>query len=124
MTLLDLFSSFLSLNSHLAWADFFWDHPMFAQEKWENTMRFIRLALALGGGLFLIYEARARKLGEPLRNRTLKWVVYSVTALAFLAYFRFLQRTHALQGILPSTRALPLLLGLEVQRRGGLRTSL
>jgi hypothetical protein len=89
MTLLDLFSSFLTLNGHLAWADFFWDHPMFAQDKWENTMRFIRLALALGGGLFLIYEARARKLGEPLRHRTLKWVTYGVTALAFLAYFDF-----------------------------------
>ena len=62
---------------------------MFEQTKWENTMRFIRLALAFGAALFLIYEARARKLGEPLKRKAIKWITYSLTGLAFLAYFDF-----------------------------------
>jgi len=89
MTLLELLSSSHSLTPHFAWADFFWDHPMFEQTKWENTMRFIRLALAFGAALFLIYEARARKLGEPLKRKAIKWITYSLTGLAFLAYFDF-----------------------------------
>lgn len=62
---------------------------MFEQNKWENYMRFIRLALALGTGLFLIYEARARKLGEALPKRQIRNIAFFVTALGFLAYFDF-----------------------------------
>jgi hypothetical protein len=89
MTLLDLLSSSLPFHAHLAWADFFWDHPIFEQNRWERYVRFIRLALALGGGMFLIYEARARKLLEPVRQRTLRRIGYLATALAFVAYFDF-----------------------------------
>ena len=79
------------LSSHHAFAlsDSFWDRPMFQKDQWEGIMKFIRLALALGGGLFLIYEARARKLGEPLRPRTRRRLLYLLTGIAFLAYFDF-----------------------------------
>jgi hypothetical protein len=89
MMLLDLLTSSLPFHGHFAWADFFWDHPIFEQNKWERYVRVVRLALALGGGMFLIYEARARKLLEPVRQRTLRRIGYLATFVAFLAYFDF-----------------------------------
>lgn len=89
MMLLDLLSSSFQFHGHLAWADFFWDHPIFEQSKWEKYVRVVRLALALGGGMFLIYEARARKMLEPMRERTTRRVAYLLTFIAFLAYFDF-----------------------------------
>jgi hypothetical protein len=89
MMLLDLLSSSLSFHGHLGWADFFWDHPIFVKEKWEGYLRAIRLGLALGGAMFLIYEARARRLLEPMRQRTARRIGYFLTFLAFLAYFDF-----------------------------------
>ncbi len=87
--LLDLLSSSFQFHGHLAWADFFWDHPIFEQSKWEKYVRVVRLALALGGGMFLIYEARARKMLEPLRERATRRIAYLLTFIAFLAYFDF-----------------------------------
>jgi len=88
MELLNLLASSLSHHA-FALSDSFWDRPMFQKDQWEGIMKFIRLALALGGGLFLIYEARARKLGEPMRPRTRRRLLYLLTGIAFLAYFDF-----------------------------------
>ena len=57
---------------------------MFQPEQWDRTILIIRLVLMLIGAMFLIYEARARKLGEPLRRRTKRrWaIVLSIIACA------------------------------------------
>lgn len=65
---------------------------MFETKKWEDTMRFIRLTLSLGGALFLIYEARARKLGENLSKKSMRWIVIALTTLGFLSYFDFFNK--------------------------------
>ncbi len=88
---MDLFSilSTSFLGHGLALGDFFWDHPMFKKDQWEPLSRFIHLALALCGALFLIYEARARKLGEPLRQRTTRRITIFLTVVAFFTYYDF-----------------------------------
>lgn len=88
MTMLALLSASL-LGHGSSFLDFFWDHPMFKHDQWDNIINFIRLALSLTTALFLIYEARARKLLEPLRKRTIRRVAIALTAIGFLAYFDF-----------------------------------
>lgn len=72
-----------------AWSDFFWDNRIFQTEQWEGVILFFRLLLTLGGAMFLIYEARARKLGEPLRKRTTKRWAIALSVVAFCSYFDF-----------------------------------
>ncbi len=75
-------------HSH-ALSDFFWDNRMFQTEQWDGIILFIRLVLALGGAFFLVYEARARKLGEPLRKRTIRRWALALSVVAFFSYFDF-----------------------------------
>ena len=72
-----------------AFSDFFWDAKMFQTEQWDGIIIFIRLALTLGGAFLLVYEARARKLGEPLRKRTLRRWAIGLSIVAFCSYFDF-----------------------------------
>lgn len=88
MSLLPLLSASLQ-GSGLALTDFFWDARMFQKEQWEPMMTFLRLTLTLGGAIFLIAEARARKLSQPLRKRTTRRIAITLTVLAFLSYFDF-----------------------------------
>ena len=52
-------------------------------------MNGVRIALTLGGALLLVYEARARRLGQPVAPRTQRRVAIVMTVLAFSAYFDF-----------------------------------
>ncbi len=88
MTTLSMLASWLLDHSSFV-SDFFWDHPMFKKDQWTNIINFIRLGLAFSTAMFLIYEARARKLLEPLRQRTIRRVAFALAALGFLAYFDF-----------------------------------
>src|SRR5215510_1954819 len=69
--------------------DFFWDNPIFANETWTRLMNGLRIGLTLGGALLLIYEVRARRLGEKITERTRKRVAIVLSVLAFGAYFDF-----------------------------------
>src|ERR1039457_6090092 len=82
-----LCAAFASHSSELS--DFFWDNRMFQTDQWERIILTIRLVLSLGGGCFLIYEARARKLGEPLRKRTIRRWALILSVVAFFSYFDF-----------------------------------
>ncbi len=63
--------------------DYFWNAPIFQKDRWEEYMRFFRLSLTLGTALFLVLEARARKLGRPLKRAT----TYLVTTIAIVCSF-------------------------------------
>jgi hypothetical protein len=82
--------------------DFFFDnflfHPwsyklfgqdVFAHDNWERTMLFFRIGLALVLAGLLMIEARGKRLGERLSERTTKRVAIAFTVLGFLAYFDF-----------------------------------
>jgi hypothetical protein len=76
-------------NHGHAFADFFWDSKIFQKETWDGIIIFIRLVLTLGGAMLLIYEARARKLGEPLRKRKLRRWALALAVISFCSYFDF-----------------------------------
>src|SRR5664279_5554215 len=86
---MNAFSYLCASFANHAWSDFFWDYRMFQTEQWDGIILFIRLLLTLGGAGFLIYEARARKLGEPLRKRTIRRWALTLSVVAFLSYFDF-----------------------------------
>jgi hypothetical protein len=67
-----------------------WDSlDIFQNESWKNVMNALRIGLTLGGALLLMYEYRARRMGQPIRERTQKRVAFVLAALAFIAYFDF-----------------------------------
>lgn len=70
-------------------AGFFWDSPIFANDTWSRLMNGLRIGLTLGGALLLIYEVRARRLGDAVPLRTRKRVAILLTVLSFGAYFDF-----------------------------------
>jgi hypothetical protein len=73
----------------LAMTGFFWDSPVFAAEAWKGGMNFLRIFLTLGGALLLMYEWRARRMGQPIAKRTQRIVAVVFTVLAFFAYYDF-----------------------------------
>ena len=89
----------LALASLVAWApnqgfnvlrEAFRDPSViFQKEGWSQIMNGVRVALTLGGALLLIYEARARRMGRPVAERTQRRVALAMTVLAFSAYFDF-----------------------------------
>ena len=88
--LLGLFSSVATgaLGALGAAADF-WDFKYFEKDSWSQLMKGLRIALTLGGALLLLYEVRAAKLGERIRERTKKRVAVVLTILGFGVYFDF-----------------------------------
>ncbi len=68
---------------------FFWDNPLFAQNNWERIARFLRLSLTFGGAVWLIWEARARRLNQPVTKAVSRGVAITLTLVAFLTYFDF-----------------------------------
>src|SRR5688572_5162726 len=74
-------------------ADFFlyehWDGPWFEKDGWEKLTKGTRIFLCMAGALLLIYEVRARRLREKIKERTRKRIAYLLTGLAFFVYFDF-----------------------------------
>lgn len=52
-------------------------------------MSALRILLAMGCALWLLYEQRRRQLGSPIPHRTVKAVLGAIIVLAFGAYFDF-----------------------------------
>ncbi|HEV8246614.1 MAG TPA: glycosyltransferase family 87 protein [Polyangiaceae bacterium] len=87
MTLLSAAAESLSLAS--APGDFFWSADMFKKDTWEGLMKGTRVFLTLVGALLLIYEMRSERMGEPVEEKTKRWVAYIMTILAFGVYFDY-----------------------------------
>ncbi|MFZ5897423.1 MAG: glycosyltransferase family 87 protein [Myxococcota bacterium] len=69
--------------------DFFWGNPIFEKDSWEILTRGFRIFLAMTGALALIYEIRARRMGERIPERTRRRLAWLFTVLAFGVYFDF-----------------------------------
>lgn len=67
----------------------FWQGKAFQRDEWLGFTRWVRITLTLGLALLLIYEYRARRLGEHIPERTKKIVAIVFTVLAFGVYFDF-----------------------------------
>jgi hypothetical protein len=70
-------------------ADSLWDKKPFQKPIWTGIMFGLRVALAVIGALLIIYEVRAWRMGEPVKDRTKKRVALAFTLLAIGAYFDF-----------------------------------
>ncbi|MEZ4232102.1 MAG: hypothetical protein R3B89_23195 [Polyangiaceae bacterium] len=77
------------LNTHLLADTSMWSAPVFQKDVWTGVMRAVRYLLTFGGAVLLMYEIRARKLRQPLKERTMKGLAVLFTVLAFGAYFDF-----------------------------------
>lgn len=91
MTLLSAISE--SLNHALSFFsgpnDFFWGNPIFEKNVWERLTKGIRIILAMMTALLVIYEIRARRMGERIPLRWRKRVAWGLTITAFGVYFDF-----------------------------------
>jgi hypothetical protein len=74
-------------------SDFFlyehWDGPWFEKETWEKLTKGTRIFLTMAGALLLVYEVRARRLREKIKERTRRRIAYAMTGAALLVYFDF-----------------------------------
>ncbi|HWA74961.1 MAG TPA: hypothetical protein VG937_21615 [Polyangiaceae bacterium] len=79
--------------SSLSWLsgpnDFFWSNPIFEKDSWEAFTKGFRIFLAMAGALLLIYEIRARRMGEHIPERTRRRFAYLLTALSFAVFHDF-----------------------------------
>ncbi|HSC87463.1 MAG TPA: hypothetical protein VLC09_09350 [Polyangiaceae bacterium] len=66
-----------------------WQNKLLQKPYWAGVMFAVRVALALLGVLFLIYEVRARRMGFPLRERTKKRIALLFIVLSVGVYFDF-----------------------------------
>ncbi len=88
MTLLSAVSE--SLSSWFSGPnDFFWGNPIFEKDLWEKLTRGCRVGVAVLGALALLYELRARRMGERISERTRKRLAWAFTLFAFFVYFDF-----------------------------------
>ena len=80
-----------SVSAQWLWAmGSIWDSwGVFQADSWKSAMNFLRIFLTLGGALLLMYEWRARRLGQPVTRRTQKILAITFTVLAFGAYYDF-----------------------------------
>jgi hypothetical protein len=70
-------------------ARFFWDDPVFASDRWATITKGIRIALAAGTALLIMYDMRAARLKQPPSARVRKRLALCLTAVAFVTYFDF-----------------------------------
>jgi hypothetical protein len=66
-----------------------WESPLFKKDVWEPLMKGLRITLTLGGAFLLLYEMRARRMGEYIPEKTKRTVAYLMTFLGFCVYFDF-----------------------------------
>jgi hypothetical protein len=71
------------------WSFQFLGRDIFAHDNWQQGMEFFRIGLALVAAGLLLIEARARRFGEQLSERTVKRIGIAFSILGFLAYFDF-----------------------------------
>jgi len=69
------------------WSFQLFGRDIFAHDTWEQVMYFSRIGLALVAAGMLMIEARAKKLGEKLPEKTLKRIGIAVAVIGFVAYF-------------------------------------
>ena len=85
--------SHVSLASVGAWlsdgGDIFWDASIFQSNTWTKLMNGLRVLLTMGGAMLLLYEFRAKRMSERIRERTKKRVAVVMAVLAFGTYFDF-----------------------------------
>lgn len=67
----------------------FWAQEIFRKPKWVGLMFGLRVTLCLLGALLLMYEVRARRMGEPVPRRTTRGIALGLAVIAFLTYFDF-----------------------------------
>jgi hypothetical protein len=74
-------------------SDFFlyehWQGPWFEKDQWEKLTKGTRIFLCMATALLLIYEVRARRLREKIKERTRRRVAWLLTGAAFFVYFDF-----------------------------------
>ncbi|HET9953724.1 MAG TPA: hypothetical protein VFQ61_04455, partial [Polyangiaceae bacterium] len=70
-------------------SDFFWGNPIFEKDAWEAFTKGFRVGIALIGALAIVYEIRARRMGERIPERTRRRLGWLFTILAFGVYFDF-----------------------------------
>ncbi len=67
----------------------FWDAEIFKKPQWVGVMFGLRVTLCLLGAIFLLYEVRARRMGEHISERLKRGLAVTMAILAFGAYFDF-----------------------------------
>ncbi|HET9958865.1 MAG TPA: hypothetical protein VFQ61_30445 [Polyangiaceae bacterium] len=88
MTLLSAVAE--SLSSWSSAPSEFWNSwTFFQKDTWEPFTKGFRILIALLGVLALLYEIRARRMGERIRERTRRRLAWLFTILAFGVYFDF-----------------------------------
>lgn len=70
-------------------ASFFWHNPIFARDTWAGITKGIRIALATGTALLIMYDMRAARLGLQQPTHVRKRIAICLTAVAFFTYFDF-----------------------------------
>lgn len=71
------------------WSFNFLGRDIFAHDFYQRSMDFFKIGLALVGAGLLVIEARAKRLGETLPEKTTKRILIAFAALGFFAYFDF-----------------------------------
>jgi len=66
-----------------------WTNKVFQKPQWVGLMFGLRMTLCLLGALLLIYEVRARRMGEVITQRTKRTVAIVLAVTAFGTYFDF-----------------------------------
>src|SRR5690606_30801345 len=66
-----------------------WEGAIFAADTWKKAMYALRIALTFGAAILILYEVRARKLGEWIPERTRRRLAIVMSVLAFGVYFDF-----------------------------------
>ena len=66
-----------------------WSRPFFQKPEWVGLMFGLRISLCLLGGLLLIYEVRARRMGEVISLRLRRGLAILLAVIAFGTYFDF-----------------------------------
>src|SRR5689334_2878687 len=69
------------------WSFQFLGKDIFAHDNWEQIMYFSRIVVALTVAGLLMIEARAKKLGERLSEKTTRYITIAVALLGFVMYF-------------------------------------
>jgi hypothetical protein len=71
------------------YTSFFWEHPIFGRDSWAGITKGIRIGLAVGTALLIMYDMRAARMGQQASIGVRKKVALVLTAVAFVTYFDF-----------------------------------